>query len=39
MLGIDASGTIAGIEILSHAETPGLGDKIAFSIVQGDLRR
>jgi len=28
MVGIDPSGTIAGIEILSHAETPGLGDKI-----------
>ena len=31
MVGIDPSGTVAGIEILSHAETPGLGDKIAFS--------
>jgi len=30
MVGIDPSGTIAGIEILSHAETPGLGDKIAL---------
>ena len=28
MVGIDPGGTIAGIEILSHAETPGLGDKI-----------
>ena len=30
MVGIDPSGTISGIEILSHAETPGLGDKIAL---------
>lgn len=30
MVGIDPDGTIAGIEILSHAETPGLGDKIAL---------
>jgi electron transport complex protein RnfG len=28
MVGIDPGGTVAGIEILSHAETPGLGDKI-----------
>lgn len=28
MVGIDPSGTVAGIEILSHNETPGLGDKI-----------
>ncbi len=25
MVGIDAEGTVTGIEILSHAETPGLG--------------
>jgi electron transport complex protein RnfG len=28
MVGIDPAGTVAGIEILSHNETPGLGDKI-----------
>ena len=28
MVGIDPGGTVAGIEILSHAETPGLGDKV-----------
>ena len=28
MVGIDPQGTVAGIEILNHAETPGLGDKI-----------
>jgi electron transport complex protein RnfG len=30
MVGIDPAGTVAGIEILSHAETPGLGDKITL---------
>lgn len=30
MVGIDPAGTVVGIEILSHNETPGLGDKIAF---------
>jgi electron transport complex protein RnfG len=29
MVGVDPEGTVAGIEILSHSETPGLGDKIA----------
>lgn len=29
MVGVDAAGTVTGIEILNHAETPGLGDKIA----------
>lgn len=28
MVGIDPDGTVTGIEILNHAETPGLGDKI-----------
>jgi len=28
MVGVDAGGTVTGIEILNHAETPGLGDKI-----------
>lgn len=28
MVGIDPSGIISGMEILSHAETPGLGSKI-----------
>jgi electron transport complex protein RnfG len=28
MVGVDPAGTIVGLEILSHAETPGLGDKI-----------
>ena len=28
MLGVDPQGTILGIEILSHLETPGLGSKI-----------
>lgn len=32
MVGVDAEGTVAGIEILNHAETPGLGDKIALPV-------
>ncbi len=28
MVGVDPSATVVGIEILSHNETPGLGDKI-----------
>lgn len=28
MVGVDPQGTVVGIEILRHAETPGLGDKI-----------
>lgn len=30
MVGIDTTGTVSAIEVVSHAETPGLGDKIAF---------
>jgi len=29
MVGVDAAGAVTGVEILSHAETPGLGSKIA----------
>ena len=28
ILGLDADGSILGVRVLSHAETPGLGDKI-----------
>lgn len=35
MVGVDPSGTVVGIEILSHNETPGLGDKIAFPEFKG----
>jgi electron transport complex protein RnfG len=28
IMGIDADGSILGVRVLSHAETPGLGDKI-----------
>lgn len=31
MVGVDPAGTVSGLEILSHAETPGLGDKITRS--------
>lgn len=30
MVGVDPQGTVTGVAILRHAETPGLGDKIAF---------
>lgn len=32
MVGVDPEGTVAGIEILSHNETPGLGDKITLPV-------
>ena len=35
MVGIDPEGTVAGIEILSHNETPGLGDKIEQPVFKG----
>ena len=35
MVGIDPEGTVAGIEILSHSETPGLGDKIEQPVFKG----
>lgn len=28
MMGVDASGSILGVRVLSHTETPGLGDRI-----------
>jgi Na+-translocating ferredoxin:NAD+ oxidoreductase subunit G len=28
IMGVDANGSILGVRVLSHAETPGLGDKI-----------
>lgn len=31
ILGIDADGQVLGVRVLSHAETPGLGDKIEAS--------
>ena len=30
MVGVDPVGTVTGIEIIRHAETPGLGDKITL---------
>jgi Na+-translocating ferredoxin:NAD+ oxidoreductase subunit G len=31
LIGLDAAGTILGTRVLSHAETPGLGDKMEVS--------
>lgn len=38
MVGVDGAGTVTGIEILSHAETPGLGDKIAHDWFKDQFR-
>lgn len=38
MVGVDAAGTVTGIEILSHAETPGLGDKIEDDWFKGQFK-
>lgn len=35
MVGVDPNGTVFGIEILSHNETPGLGDKIERPAFKG----
>jgi electron transport complex protein RnfG len=32
MVGVDPEGTVDGIEILNHNETPGLGDKITLPV-------
>lgn len=34
LLGLDAAGTVLGTRVLSHAETPGLGDKM--DVAKGD---
>ncbi len=34
LLGLDAAGTVLGARVLSHAETPGLGDKM--DVAKGD---
>jgi len=31
IMGVDASGQVLGVRVLSHAETPGLGDKIEIN--------
>lgn len=38
MLGILPDGTVQGIEILTHNETPGLGDKIAAPVFKDQFR-
>jgi electron transport complex protein RnfG len=35
MVGVNPQGTVSGIEILSHNETPGLGDKITLPVFKG----
>ncbi len=38
MVGVDPEGKVVGLEILSHAETPGLGDKITRDEFKGQFR-
>lgn len=38
ILGVDADGRVLGVRVLSHAETPGLGDKIEASRTDWILR-
>ena len=38
MVGVDPGGTVVGLEILSHAETPGLGDKITREAFKGQFK-
>ncbi len=39
MVGVDVAGTVTGIEILNHAETPGLGDKITQDGFKAQFRQ
>lgn len=38
MVGVAPDGTVTGVAILRHAETPGLGDKIATPAYTGSFR-
>lgn len=38
MVGVDPEGRVVGIEILTHAETPGLGSKITAPIFKDQFR-
>jgi electron transport complex protein RnfG len=38
MVGIDSAGRVFGLEILNHAETPGLGDKITRAEFKGQFK-
>ena len=38
MVGIDSGGKVVGLEILNHAETPGLGDKITRDEFKGQFK-
>ncbi|MDD4858296.1 MAG: RnfABCDGE type electron transport complex subunit G, partial [Candidatus Krumholzibacteria bacterium] len=37
MVGVDTGGVVTGLEILKHAETPGLGSKIATPAFKGQF--
>jgi electron transport complex protein RnfG len=38
LVGVDTAGAVTGLEILKHAETPGLGSKIATSEFRGQFK-
>jgi len=38
MVGVDPEGRVVGIEILTHAETPGLGSKITAPVFKDQFR-
>jgi electron transport complex protein RnfG len=38
MVGVDPRGTVVGLEILTHTETPGLGDKITRDEFKGQFK-
>lgn len=38
MVGVDPQGTVTGLEILAHVETPGLGDKITREEFKGQFK-
>lgn len=37
LVGVDTAGVVTGIEIVKHAETPGLGSKIATPLFRGQF--
>ena len=37
LVGVDTAGVVTGVEIVKHAETPGLGSKIATPVFKGQF--
>jgi electron transport complex protein RnfG len=38
MVGVDPDGTVSGVEILNHAETPGLGSRITEDVFKDQFK-